>query len=70
VRVHNRWSDGWRILITVLGWLAIVGGLVRLLFPARFALVVVGLAQNTGVIYLTALIFLAVGAFLSVKAYR
>jgi hypothetical protein len=53
----------------LLGWLAIVGGLVRLLFPARFALVALGLAQNTGVMFVAALIFLAVGAFLSVKTY-
>ena len=23
VRVHNRWTDGWPVLVTVLGWLAV-----------------------------------------------
>jgi hypothetical protein len=28
VLVHNRWTGGWHVLLTLLGWLAIVGGLV------------------------------------------
>ena len=35
VRVHNRWAAEWSILVTILGWLLIVGGLVRMLFPLR-----------------------------------
>lgn len=27
VLVHNRWTGGWHVLLTLLGWLAIVGGL-------------------------------------------
>ena len=27
VLVHNRWTGGWHALLTLLGWLAIVGGL-------------------------------------------
>ena len=37
VRVHNVWSGDWRILVTLLGWLAILGGLVRMWFPYRAA---------------------------------
>jgi hypothetical protein len=27
VRVHNRWTGGWPVLVTLMGWLAILGGL-------------------------------------------
>src|SRR5260370_27509080 len=27
VRVHNRWTNGWPVLVTVLGWLFVLGGL-------------------------------------------
>src|SRR5262245_47452098 len=37
VRVHNVWSGGWRVILTVLGWLAIAGGLVRMWFPQQAA---------------------------------
>jgi hypothetical protein len=33
VRVHNVWTGGWRVILTVLGWLAIIGGLVRMWLP-------------------------------------
>lgn len=33
VNTHNVWSGGWPVVITVLGWLAIVGGVARMLFP-------------------------------------
>ena len=33
VRVHNRWTNGWPVLVTVLGWLAVLSGLARMLFP-------------------------------------
>ncbi len=33
VRVHNVWSGGWRIVVTVLGWLAVISGILRMLLP-------------------------------------
>src|SRR5688572_26534708 len=35
VRVHNVWVVGWPTIVTAFGWLAIVGGLVRMWFPER-----------------------------------
>ena len=37
VRDHNRWAGGWPVLVTALGWLAIVGGLARMFFPFKLA---------------------------------
>src|SRR3954466_1457533 len=39
VLTHNVWAGDWRILITILGWLAIVGGAARILVPQRAAAV-------------------------------
>jgi hypothetical protein len=33
VLVHNVWVLDWRVIITLLGWLAVIGGVFRLLFP-------------------------------------
>jgi hypothetical protein len=33
VNFHNIWIADWRILITLIGWLSVVKGVVRLLFP-------------------------------------
>ena len=34
VRAHNRWTGGWPVVVTILGWLFILGGLARTL-PCR-----------------------------------
>jgi len=31
---HNHWVAGWPVIITVFGWLAVLGGIVRMAFPA------------------------------------
>jgi hypothetical protein len=69
VRVHNRWTADWSVLVTILGWLLIVGGLVRMLFPLRFAAAAGDFAQSSGLIAAVAVALLAIGAFLSFKAY-
>jgi hypothetical protein len=30
---HNRWTGGWPMLVTVMGWLSLVVGLLRMVFP-------------------------------------
>src|SRR5437899_11662419 len=32
---HNVWAADWRVLITLLGWLAAVGGAVRIVLPQQ-----------------------------------
>src|ERR1700730_15544457 len=64
VRAHNIWAGGWPMLVTVLGWLAILSGLVRMLFPIRLAAIAVAVAQRPGEIIAGALVLLVVGAFL------
>jgi hypothetical protein len=69
VRFHNRWAANWSVLVTILGWLLVGGGLLRVLFPLKFAAVTGDFAQNSGMIAVLAVVLLAVGAFLSFKAY-
>ena len=70
VYFHNRWTAGWPVLITVMGWLSLVIGAVRILFPMWLTGIVTKdsptrLAIMPGV----AAVFLIVGGVLSFKAY-
>ncbi len=65
VRDHNRWIGGWPVLVTFTGWLAILSGLIRMFAPV-FAQ---REAQNTTAVYATLAVGLAVGLFLTFKAY-
>jgi hypothetical protein len=70
VRVHNVWAAGWPLIITVLGWLCILGGVVRLWFPV-WALHIAGwFIQFPAVLIGIATVFLALGAFLTFQAFR
>jgi hypothetical protein len=69
VRFHNRWEANLSLLVTILGWLLVAGGLVRKLFPLRFAAVPGDYAQSSGMMAVVAAVLLAIGAFLSFKAY-
>jgi hypothetical protein len=57
------------VVVTVVGWLVFLGGLSRILFSTRLAAVAVGAVQTRGLLAGVAIVFLAVGAFLSFKGY-
>jgi hypothetical protein len=69
VRVHNRWEGNWSVLVTVLGWLTLLGGFSRILLPTRLASIAVAAVHTTGVFPAVAIVFLLVGGFLSFKGY-
>lgn len=33
--VHNRWEAGWPIIVTLFGWLMLIGGVARIVLPDR-----------------------------------
>jgi hypothetical protein len=65
VRDHNRWKGGWPVLVTLIGWFLILGGLVRMFAPV-FAQREV---QNATALFAGLIVLLAIGAFLTFKAY-
>ncbi len=70
VRAHNVWSGGWRVLVTVLGWLGIVGGLMRVIYFRHLAQLSGTVATMPNVVLGSALAMLFLGAFLTLKGYR
>ena len=46
VRVHNRWEADWTVLVTVLGWIALIGGLARMMFPIELAAMATKFSQD------------------------
>jgi hypothetical protein len=70
VYFHNRWKGGWPVVVTAIGWLAVLGGLVRIVFPTRLGEIATRAVQTAGVMPIAALLILVIGAFLSFKAYR
>jgi hypothetical protein len=69
VRAHHHWRRDWSILVTLLGWLALLGGLARILVPFQLADAMVGLGDQPLVDACAGIVVLVVGAFLSYKGY-
>ena len=51
VLVHNVWAFDWRVIITLLGWLSLIGGIFRLLLPQQVTVVGSAMLARPG--YLT-----------------
>ena len=67
---HNVWK-GWPVVVTLFGWLGIVGGVVRLMFPVQIATIAPDLlARYPGGIPVAAAFVLTLGIFLSLMAFR
>jgi len=62
VQVHNRWTRGWPVLITVMGWFAILGGVLRMFAPQ-------GATSGAPWVYGLLVALLAVGGVLTLKGY-
>ena len=63
VRIHNVWTWRWPVLITLVGWIALMGGLWRMAAPSAPQ------APDTILTYTGLAAGAAIGAILSVIAY-
>ncbi|THK34022.1 hypothetical protein EHS39_32725 [Ensifer sp. MPMI2T] len=70
VNLHNRWQMDWRVIITVLGWLMTIGGIIRIVLPQVAIAVGSTIYGGRASAIVVALIIGPLGAFLSFKGYR
>ena len=69
LNVHRSWS-GWPVIITIIGWLMVIGGVIRLVLPATTATLTSDLYSKPFVLLIVALVVLVVGAYLCFEGYR
>jgi hypothetical protein len=69
VLTHNVWVADWRIIITLLGWLLIVRGAVRMLVPEQAKALGAKLLKNTNVVTGSLAATTALGLVLSYFGY-
>ena len=71
VNTHNEWTPDWRVAITLLGWLCVVIGIIRLVFVGSIGVIagsVLAIVSN-GWIVGEGIVILALGTWLSFKGY-
>ena len=69
VQTHNTWS-GWPASITLIGWLLVIGGVMRIVFPRQLASIAGSIGGDPSLLMIPATLVTAIGLFLCFKAYR
>lgn len=70
LNVHRSWSGGWRVIVTIIGWLMVIGGLIRIVLPATTTALAADLYAKPATLLIAAAIMLIVGAYLIFEGYR
>lgn len=65
VRKHNIWIWGWQTLITIIGWLGLLLGVLRMFLPQMYT----AKFKNDQSAFVVELILIFIGIFLTIKAY-
>ena len=65
IRTHNIWTFNWPVLVTLIGWFAFLGGLVRMFFPQTAQ----EGGQNTVIVLAFQIVLLVIGIILTFVAY-
>jgi hypothetical protein len=63
IRVHNRWTRAWPVMVTLIGWGCILGGLVRMFTPQA------QLGGKNVATYALITILFVIGVYLTFKGY-
>lgn len=66
---HNVWEMDWRVLITIIGWLALLKGVMRLIFLGFANTLIEIYSKNKKVYLVTVLILFLIGLYLSYEGF-
>jgi hypothetical protein len=70
VNAHRAWTPDWRVIVTVLGWLCVIGGIVRIVFPAVVGSIAASIYSGPTALMIVGAVVLVVGGYLSFVSYR
>jgi small-conductance mechanosensitive channel len=70
INVHNVWESDWRVIITILGWLAILRGVTNLMFPGKVQELGNRMVESHAACLLSTLALIVLGVILTAKGYE
>ena len=69
VHAHNSWRAEWSVIITILGWLMLIGGVLRIVFPHFTVSLGTSIYGSLVAVVIVAIVGLVLGGFLTYKGY-
>ena len=70
VNAYRAWTGDWRVVVTVLGWLMVIGGVMRIVLPRLTAGLATAIYSGSLAMTIAGVIILVVGGYLSFEGYR
>ncbi len=70
LNAYRAWTADWRVIVTVLGWLMVIGGVVRIVLPRLTVGIATAIYSGSAAIVIVGVIVLVVGGYLSFEGYR
>jgi len=70
LNVYRAWTADWRVIVTILGWLLAIGGVIRIVLPQFTATLATTLYSTSAGLTVFAVVVLVLGGYLSFDGYR
>lgn len=70
LNVYRAWAADWRVIVTILGWLLAIGGVIRIVLPQFTATLATTLYSTSAGLTVFAVVVLVLGGYLSFDGYR
>jgi hypothetical protein len=70
LNAHHAWTADWRVIVTVLGWMFIIAGIVRIVLPTVATSLSSTIYSAPVAMAVMGIVVLAVGGYLSFEGYR
>ena len=70
LNAHRAWTADWRVLVTVIGWIFIIAGLIRLILPTLAETLALAVYSGPAALMVAGVVVLIIGGILSFEGYR
>ena len=70
LNAYRAWTADWRVIVTILGWIFVIAGIIRIVLPQIVTQLATTLYSGPTSLSVTGVIVLVIGGFLSFKGYR
>jgi uncharacterized protein YjeT (DUF2065 family) len=70
VNTYRAWTADWRVIVTILGWIFVIAGILRIVLPELVTKLATTVFSGATALSITGAIVLVIGGFLSFKGYQ
>jgi uncharacterized membrane protein len=70
LNAHRAWTADWRVIVTVLGWLCVVGGILRIALPRLTVSLATTIYSGPAAMMTAGAVVLILGGYLGFEGYR